>query len=136
MRSLALAAVGCLVVSTGCVRRTITITSTPPGALVWLNDREVGRTPVDVDFTHYGTYDVRLVHDGYEPLLTVGKASPPWWDNVGPDFVAELIPAEVNARVDWHYDLEPLNDDPEALVDRARELRSTAIVEPELGPEE
>ncbi|MFB3120043.1 MAG: PEGA domain-containing protein [Stenotrophomonas maltophilia] len=36
------------------------ITSEPPGALVWLNDREIGRTPVDVDFEFYGRYDVRL----------------------------------------------------------------------------
>ena len=95
----------------------------------------MGRTPLDVDFTHYGTYDVRLVQDGYEPLLTVGKAKAPWWDNVGPDLVAEVIPAEVTAKVEWHYDLQPLNDDTEGLVDRARELRATAIEEPELGPE-
>ncbi len=39
----------------GCVQRTITITSDPPGALVWLNDREIGRTPLDVNFVYYGT---------------------------------------------------------------------------------
>ncbi len=124
-----------LLIAGGCVRRTITITSEPSGALVWLNDREVGRTPVDVDFTHYGTYDVRLVHDGFEPMLTVGEAKPPLWDHMGPDLVAELIPGEVHSRVEWHYELQPLADDPEALVDRARELRSQAIEEPVLGPE-
>ena len=55
---------------TGCVRRTISIVSNPPGALVWLNDREVGRTPIEVEFLYYGTYDVRIVKDGYEPLIT------------------------------------------------------------------
>lgn len=49
---------------TGCLERTITITSQPTGALVHLNDREVGRTPVVVPFTFYGTYTVRLEHDG------------------------------------------------------------------------
>ncbi len=49
---------------TGCVERTITVTSDPSGALVYLNDTEIGRTPVTVPFTFYGTYDVRLEHDG------------------------------------------------------------------------
>lgn len=52
------------VFSSGCVRRTITITSEPSGALVHLNDTEIGRTPVTVGFTHYGVYDVRLSHEG------------------------------------------------------------------------
>jgi len=38
----------------GCVRRVIDITSDPPGARVWVNDREAGRTPCSVEFTHYG----------------------------------------------------------------------------------
>ena len=110
----------------GCVKRTITITSDPGGALVWLNDREIGRTPVDVEFVHYGTYDVRLRLDGYEPLLTTGKANPPLWDVVGPDFVAELLPLELHSEIHWHYELEPRNDDPEALLERAREMRQEA----------
>jgi hypothetical protein len=47
----------------GCVERTISITSEPEGALVYLNDEEVGRTPVSVPFTFYGVYDVRLEHE-------------------------------------------------------------------------
>ncbi len=49
---------------TGCVERLITVKSTPAGALVYLNDEEVGRTPVTVPFKFYGTYDVRLEHEG------------------------------------------------------------------------
>ena len=78
-----------LVALSGCVRRTITITTEPEGTLVWLNDREVGRTPVEVDFKYYGTYDVRLEHRGYEPMMTSGRADPPWWDHVGLDLIAE-----------------------------------------------
>ena len=57
-----------------CVRRTIEITSEPEGALVWLNDREVGRTPCSIEFTHYGRYDVRLRRDGFEPISGFGDA--------------------------------------------------------------
>lgn len=108
----------------GCVRRTITIDSSPPGALVWLNDREVGRTPVDVDFLHYGTYDVRLELAGYEPLSTSGEARPPWWDTVGVDLVAELLPTRLESDVVWTYELEPQRDDRAALIERARSLRA------------
>ena len=108
----------------GCVRRTITITSDPSGALVWLNDREIGRTPVDVDFTYYGEYDVRLVKDGYEPLVTSGKATPPVWDNVPLDLGAELWPSEIESRIAWHFALEPAASDPAALLERAASMRS------------
>jgi hypothetical protein len=98
--------------------------------MVWLNDREVGRSPVAVDFDYYGTYDVRLERDGYEPQMTSGDARGPWWDTVGLDLVAELMPFTIHSRVEWHYELEPIDDDPEALAQRARELRSK-IAEPE-----
>jgi hypothetical protein len=111
------------VLATGCVRRTITITSDPSGALCWLNGREVGRTPLEVDFLYYGEYDVVLQEDGFDPLLTSGKAEPPWWDNIPLDLAAEMTPGEREAKVAWHYTLPPRNDDPAALLDRARELR-------------
>ena len=111
-------------IASGCVRRTISITSEPPGALVWLNDREIGRTPVDVDFTYYGEYDVRLVKDGYEPLVTSGKATPPVWDNVPLDLGAELWPEEINSRIAWHYELAPASSDPAVLLDRASSMRA------------
>lgn len=124
-RPLATAAVlAASVALTGCVRRTISITTEPEGALVWLNDREVGRTPVEVDFDHYGTYDVRLEYRGYEPMMTSGQALPPWWDNVGLDLIAELTPADLESRIAWHYVLLPLDGDREALVERARKLRA------------
>ena len=122
----------------GCIERTITITSEPAGALVWLNDREIGRTPVDVDFVHYGTYDVLLIKEGYEPLQTFGKASPPFWDNVGLDFVADLVPATLTSEIEWHYVLEVQPEDAAAaraeLIERATKLRER-VAETPLGEE-
>lgn len=111
-------------VAIGCTRRTITITSEPTGALCWLNGREVGRTPVTVDFIYYGTYDVQLQAEGYEPLLTTGEASAPIWDHIPLDLVSEITPPEKHAKVAWHYVMEPPNDDPAGLVDRARDFRA------------
>src|SRR5688572_6831876 len=82
--------VACLFL-TGCVRRTISISSEPAGALCWLNGREIGRTPLLVDFIYYGDYDVVLEKDGFEPLLTKGEAKAPLWDTVPFDFISEVI---------------------------------------------
>jgi len=107
----------------GCVRRTITINSSPDGALVWLNDREIGRTPVTVDFVHYGTYDVVLTKDGYEPLVTTGKAKTPLWDTPPLDLGAELLPARLRSQIVWDYALTPSESDSAAVIERGRALR-------------
>ncbi len=119
----ALGLIAMVVVLSGCVRRTISITSEPPGALVWVNDREIGRTPVDVDFLYYGRYDVRLERAGYEPVMSYGEARAPLWDTIPFDFVSEILPADLRSRVHWHYELTPLEEDRAALVERARTLR-------------
>ena len=112
------------VVMTGCVERTIRITSDPPGTLVYLNDEEVGRTPVTVPFLFYGTYDVRLEHEGYRPLWTATKAQAPWWEAPGPDLIAEMIP-HLQAQQKWHFvlDVIPYADD-QAVIDRGKQLRA------------
>ncbi|QNN24985.1 PEGA domain-containing protein [Planctomycetales bacterium ZRK34] len=110
----------------GCIQRTITIESNPPGALVHLNDVEVGRTPVTVPFTFYGVYDVRLQHDGYQTLNTSTKAQTPWWENPGPDLVAEALPGEQHVDLKWHYELQPAEAvDEDLLIDHAKQLRAT-----------
>jgi len=76
------------------------------------------------------------VLEGYEPLTTTGEAKPPWWDLPGPDFAAELAPLDLHSEIEWHYELLPRDDDPNALVDRAREIRDqAAAVEPATAPD-
>ena len=112
--------------SVGCVERRLLITSEPAGALVYLNDQEVGRTPLEVPFTWYGTYDVRLEREGYETLETEQVAEQPWWEKPGPDLIAEALP---NKRVEiaWHlkmYEAEPATEtDPQRVLDFAKQLR-------------
>ncbi len=110
----------------GCVRRTISITSTPSDALVYVNDREIGRTPCEVDFLFYGEYDVRLKQDGYESIIGSGTASAPIWDFIGADLIVEVAPINLESRVEWHFDFIPANNDHAELLDRARQLRSSA----------
>ena len=115
-----------------CVRRTIEITSEPEGALVWLNDREVGRTPCSIEFTYYGRYDVRLRRDGFEPISGFGDADEPVWDFVGADLIAEIIPAKLTSRVKWHFTMIPTDSDEAAVLERAKNLRTRLFEAPEM----
>jgi hypothetical protein len=117
-------ALALLAVAPGCVRRSLTVTSDPPGALVHLNGQEFGRTPVTRDFTWYGNYDVALRKDGYEPLKTNGKVIAPWWQWVPFDLAAELLP--LNDRRELSYKLKPTPEravEPDAMLSRAEQLR-------------
>src|SRR5262245_48485415 len=91
----------------GCLKRTIAISSDPPGALVWLNDVEVGRTPLETDFTFYGTYDVRIRKEGYEPLVTTREARTPIYEIPPLDGVTEAIPGTHSVRIEWFFALAP-----------------------------
>src|SRR5690606_1796746 len=51
---------------TGCVRRRLTVRSDPPGALVLIDDQEIGHTPVATSYVYYGTRKIQLIKDGYE----------------------------------------------------------------------
>jgi hypothetical protein len=109
----------------GCIDRRITITSEPPGAIVWLNDVELGRTPITTRFTWYGHYDVRLRLEGHEPIATNRGTRMPIYEVPPIDLVASALP--IGVRRHWHFELAPLPvPSPEAeaqLLDRAREFR-------------
>jgi hypothetical protein len=113
----------------GCLERTVTITSKPEGAIVWLNDTEVGRTPVTTGFTYYGDYDVRLKLEGYETLSTHRKAVAPIYEYAPIDLVATAVPARIRTDLTWHFDLTPMPtpsaESEAALIGRAMEIRST-----------
>jgi hypothetical protein len=114
----------------GCVRRSITIESDPPGALVYLNSQEVGRTPMTRDFTWYGRYDLQLRMEGYETLKTTANVRPPLWQIPPVDLVAELWPFGLHDRQRFTYELEPLPAgpaDPQAVFERAQQMREAAL---------
>ena len=109
----------------GCVRRQLTVTTDPPGALVHLNGQEFGRTPVTRDFTWYGTYDVELRKEGYDTLKTTGKVIAPWWQWVPIDLVAELLP--LHDKRELAYTMKPYAEtiiDPQQMLSRAEHMET------------
>ena len=113
-----------LMLPLGCVKRTLSITTTPPNALVWLNDREVGRTPLTVDFLYYGEYDIRIQHNDTESVMTSRWLRAPWWDMPFVDIGAEVLPVQLHSTPLWHFNLQPRNNNLDDLVDRASQFRS------------
>jgi len=125
-RLIPLLAVTVALACVGCVDRILTIQSSPPGALVYLNDQEVGRTPLTRRFLWYGTYDVQVRREGYQTLRTQSPVIAPWWQWIPFDFFAELMPARLPDHHTVSYKLTPLSQvqvDPEAMVQRGERLR-------------
>ncbi len=116
-------------VSGGCVRRTLTITTEPPNALVYLNDQEVGRSAVTTDFIWYGDYDVLIRKKGYDTLKTHWDIKPPWYQVVPIDFFAEVLwPGHLHDQHDRHFVLNVAElPDRDELIGRALETRRRAL---------
>lgn len=112
--------------SGGCVERVMKITTTPTGARVFLNDEEVGLSPVKVSFVWYGDYDIVIRKQGYETLKTHYRVAAPWYQYPVIDLVAEtMVPTMIR---DEHtlpdFVLTPAAIPPAGeLVGRATEMR-------------
>jgi hypothetical protein len=113
----------------GCVRRTLTIQTEPPAALVYLNDQEVGRTPVSVPFTWYGDYDVMIRKPGYQTLQTHARLHPPWYQVPPLDLISEaLVPFTVHDTRQLAYTLEPQHyPTTQEVLERAVSLRERTL---------
>ena len=120
-----LTAMVCSTAGLGCVQRRMTIRSSPPGAMVYVDNQEIGTTPVSTGFTYYGTREFRLVKDGYETLTEKRTLPVPWYQFVPLDFVAEnLVPGEIRDLRTLDFQLVPQRVVPtEEILDRAETLR-------------
>jgi len=126
--SLALLVVG-LIVSlffAGCVERRLTINTEPQGAVVVLNDEEIGTSPVTVSFNWYGDYNVTVRKEGFETLKTHRKLKGPWYDDFPFDFFAQILnPKRIVDSYEWTFELEekkPISR--EQLIENAQELKN------------
>jgi hypothetical protein len=109
----------------GCVRRRLNIQSNPPGALVYVDNQQIGTTPCAVDFIYYGTREIRLIKPGYD-TLTINQPIPTPWYEVPPiDFVSEvLVPYKIRDNRTVAFNLQPqLMIPTEELIERGNQLR-------------
>jgi PEGA domain-containing protein len=106
---LALAA-GIALGAAGCMKRSLVIRTDPVGAVVFVNGRNLGPSPVTVPYVHEGRFDVRVELPGYESVAlemvtpTRANAVP------GPDFFAEHL-SRRNRQTVHDVRLSPLKTD-------------------------
>lgn len=126
---LALCSFAFLACYVGCVRRTLTVRTEPEGARIWVNDEDVGRSPVTVDFTWYGDYDIVCRKQGLQPLATHHRVNPPWYQIPPIDFFAEVLtPWTYEDHHAVAFDMEPETfPGRDELVERAKEMREHAL---------
>lgn len=127
-----LVSIGVLALASGCVERTARVRTDPPGALVIMNDEEVGVSPVKFNFLWYGDYEILIRKPGYETLKTNHRIEPPWWQYPPFDIVAEtLIPTTIRDEHELPTYKLTASTAPAAdeLVGRAQELRERAYYE-------
>jgi hypothetical protein len=108
----------------GCVEREMKITTEPAGALVYVSDREVGRTPLALPFTWYGDYDIQISLEGYTSIRTNAEISPPWYEVPPLDLLSHMAPWTYRDQRYLHYKLEKqeqLTD--EQLIKQAEEMK-------------
>lgn len=110
----------------GCVERRLTINTQPQGAVVTLNDEEVGLSPATVSFNWYGDYNVRISKEGYETLKTHRKLKGPWYDYFPFDFFAQVLnPKRIVDSYEWTFELEPSREiGTSELINRADVLKA------------
>jgi hypothetical protein len=106
----------------------MTVMSNPPGAAVFLDGREIGRTPFSTNFDHYGKREFRIVKQGYETKTELVSVRAPWYQWPGVDFFAEvLLPGKLTDHKFYEFDLQPERIVPGSeIVVRAEQLRQTA----------
>jgi hypothetical protein len=112
------------------MRRTLTIDSEPTGATVWINgERQARPTPVSIDFTWYGWWEVRLEKEGYESLAA--EVHVPTRTDGYPllDLPLERITPDYHVRRRFRLvplTAQPTEDDLQAVLQRAEALRERA----------
>jgi len=96
---------GCATIMDGS-SQTVGISSTPSGALVTVDGRTIGNTPLTIDLKRKDNHTVKIALDGYHPYeMTLIKKTNSWvWGNI---VFGGLIGLVVDAASGSMYKLTP-----------------------------
>ncbi len=136
LRIFVCAAVGVCAIG-GCVRRRLTVRTSPPGAVVSVDNQLIGTTPAATSFTYYGTREVLIEKDGFRTEKVKRRINPPWYEFPGLDFVTETLwPWEIRDERIIDVQLVPETIEPtEEVLQRADALRGQSRAGVVTGPQ-
>jgi PEGA domain len=120
-----LAGAGVVAMLSGCVERRFVVETTPPGAKVFVNNKDYGASPATVPFLYYGTYQITLVKDGFQTQIVKQKIEAPGYQYPPIDlFVENFYPVKISDYKYFHYDMAPMvQPNMDELLIRGEELR-------------
>jgi len=129
-------------VAGGCApRRTIRITSEPPGAIVRMDDETIGTTPLRHRFYHYGVHRIVVQKDGYATHAEEVALDPVWWSRFPIDVFSEvLLPFGWRDKRKYHVALLQGTEEMsvpslQSVIERADVLRSAGADGPRSLPD-
>jgi len=106
-------AIALLILAAGCSQRTLTINSDPEGARIIFDHQEIGVTPLEIRFQHYGNHSLILLKHGWEPYRGKLVLDTPGWAVFPLDLVTEAInPVKIRDKREVTIKLEkpPVRD--------------------------
>jgi hypothetical protein len=113
----------------GCVERRFIVTTDPPGAIVF-DERDTpmggrGASPTGQSFVYYGTYQFKVIAEGYETLIVREKVNAPIYEWFLLDFISEnVIPWTIRDVRSFHYQLQRKQIvSPTDILQKAENLR-------------
>ena len=113
----------------GCMSRRITVRTQPAGALVEMNGKRLGPSPVSTNFTYYGDNEFKISAPGYETAVVRQPTPAPWYQVPPLDFISDnFLPFRVRDHREYNYSLtprDPLQEmDEQGLRSRGENFRS------------
>jgi hypothetical protein len=110
----------------------MTIESVPGRALVVVDGEEIGFTPASVDFTYYGTREIKLIKDGFETMTVQQPVPAPWYQIPPFDFFSDNFAfGQIKDQHRFVYQMQPSvtgQAETQGLIDRAQSLRSESVL--------
>jgi hypothetical protein len=98
-----------VLLAVGCVERKLYVRTEPAGAMVEVNGREVGRTPIAWSFDHYGTVRVNAHLEGHHAVEQEYKLKVPWYQRPFLDFFADVLwPGTIHNDHDLDIKMKPV----------------------------
>ena len=94
----------CVLISTGCVKRSIIIQTDPPAANVWINEHLMGRSPVTYEFITHGRYKFQIEKNGFQPIVVREMVRAPIYQWIPLDFIFEwMVPVHLEDKHSFRY---------------------------------